>query len=128
MTVATDGRAVELYRSIRGIPLSQRGKAEAMTRIKVTSLQPKITEPGEIKSRPTVHHFGNVAAVRILAKMSKLPGRSWSSLGKLSSLVREDLGQGRGERVASLGRRWSVFLEKLVRLKPMPALQHGHLQ
>ena len=51
MTVSTDGRAVELYRSIRRIPLCQRWKAEAMTRIKVTPWQPKITEPGEVKPR-----------------------------------------------------------------------------
>ena len=38
MTVSTDGRAVELYRSIRRIPLTQRWKAGAMTTIKVTSL------------------------------------------------------------------------------------------
>ena len=49
--VSTDGRAVELHRSIRRILLSQRWKAEAVTRIKVTPWQPKITEPGEIKPR-----------------------------------------------------------------------------
>ena len=37
--------------SMRRIPLSQRWKAEAMTGIKVTPWQPKITEPGEIKPR-----------------------------------------------------------------------------
>ena len=51
MTVSTDGRAVELCRPKRRIPLSQRWKAEAMTRIMVTPWQPKITEPGEIKPR-----------------------------------------------------------------------------
>ena len=38
-------------KSIRRIPLSQRWKAEAMTRIKVTPWQPKITELGDIKPR-----------------------------------------------------------------------------
>ena len=51
MTVSTDARAVELHRWVRRIPLCQRWKAEAMTRIKVTPWQPKITEPGEIKPR-----------------------------------------------------------------------------
>ena len=41
MTVSTDGRAVELYRSIRRIPLNQRWKAEATTRTKLTPWQPE---------------------------------------------------------------------------------------
>jgi len=51
MTVSADGRAVELYRSVRRLPPSQRWKAEAMAKIKATPWQPKVTEPGEVKPR-----------------------------------------------------------------------------
>ena len=51
MIVSTNGRAVELHRSIRRIPLSHRWKAEGVTRIKVSPWHPKTTELGELKPR-----------------------------------------------------------------------------
>ena len=125
MTVSTDGRAVELCRSIRRIPLSQRWKAEAMTRIKVTPWRPKITEAAEIKPTRRYITWDNAATVRIFAKLSELCGRWWSSLAKLSSPVR---GTRKMRKNCALWQvSWGAPLEKLVRLRPMPALQHAHL-
>ena len=51
MTVSADWRSVELYRSMRWLPPSQRWKAEAIAKINATPLQPKITGSGEAKRR-----------------------------------------------------------------------------
>ena len=71
-----------------------------MAKIKVTPWQPKITEP--IDTKP-IYHLGNATAVRILATLSELRGRWSSTLGKLSSPVRQDLGQGGGKRATRFG-------------------------
>ena len=117
MTVSPGGRAAELYRSTRRIPLSQRWKAEVMTRIKVTPWQPKITEPGEIKpSRRYItwamlQQFGSGAHSEAVVSGSRRSG------------IRK-----RRENCASWQMRRGAPLEKLVRLRPVPALQHAHLQ
>ena len=51
MSVSAEGRSVELRRSMRWLPPSQRWKTDAMAKIKATPWQPKITELGETRPR-----------------------------------------------------------------------------
>ena len=127
-TVSTYGRAVELYRATPRIPLSQRWKAEAMTRIKVT--------PGNRRSLSRVRssrHDGTSLGqccnssdprqiVGTAREMVELTQKAVVSVSR-----RSGTGKRRGN-CAPWQVSWGVPLEELVRLRPMPALQNAHIQ
>ena len=118
MTVSTDGRLVELYKSMRRLPPSQRWQVEAMAKIKATPWQPKITEPGEAKPRRRDITWA------MLSDHGPSP-KCWHCAGDGFGLRRSGT-RRRRESDALWLVSWGLLLEETARLRAMSAPQSAN--
>ena len=124
MTVSADGRSVELYKSMRRLPPSQRWQVEAMAKIKATPWQPKTAEPGEASRDAEISH--------VQCSPSTDPRRSVRTAREVAEHTRRTAVSG-SRRSGTRRRResdalWlvssSVLLEETTRLRAMSAPQN----